>query len=113
MKTPLFTQELTAQINNLKDYSVLYSNIFTKEIYERNIPAIARKDAAQCALSQIPTDTEVNIREDVNWVMDYIAPRSDVIIKNPHSIWIRLENGGITWFVSVTYNLVIQVKQRY
>ena len=107
---PTYSNEIETQINNLKDYRAHYSNIFTKEIYERTIPAIARQDAARAALAQIPTDLEVNIREDVDWVMNYVAPQS-AVIKNPDNMWVRLENGNITWFISIAYNLVIQVKQ--
>ena len=112
MKTPLFTKEVAEQIAALDDRQYNYRCVFTNETCVVTIDASERQQAVKAALAVLNIDTssdEVDIREDVDWLKNHVAPVCARRSNPAQPSWVMYADGCMQYFVNVHLGVYIQV----
>ena len=114
METPLFTlsEEVQAQIKELDDRQYYYRCVFTNETSVVQIDALERQQDVKAALAVLnidPESDEINIREDVDWFGNHVAPVCARRSNPAQPSWVMYEDGCMQYYVNKHLGVYIQV----
>ena len=114
MKTPLFTlsEEVLAQIAELDDRQYYFRCVFTNETCVETIDALERQHAVKAALDVLnidPSSDDVDVREDVDWLKNHVAPICAVRSNPAQPHWSKYEDGCMEYYVNPHLGVYIQV----